>query len=115
GAPACVNQDIGRLDIAMNNALLMRRLQTTRHLRDQLQHPTRRWAESCGKRFQRLAIDILHAEKRPPPILAHFMDGHDIGMTQLGSRLGLTNKTSSELRALQMCSADEFQGHRTLQ
>ena len=82
GLAALGDEDISRLDIAMDDALRMRGVQSVSHFCAQLydffrwQRPSR---DVVGERY---ACQQLHRDERTPFMFVHFVDRADVGMVQ---------------------------------
>src|SRR5207253_2122826 len=74
-----VEQDVGRLEIAMQHAPLMRVLHRPGYRGQQLSSPAWLTPQAVEARRQTAAFDQLHAEVVLPLVLANFVDGHDVG------------------------------------
>ena len=55
--------------------------------------PLRRQGIGPGEFIQTAAGDVVHRVVRQAFVLAHFMDRHDVGMLEIGRRLGLGAET----------------------
>src|SRR4030095_13594530 len=73
----CVEKNVSRFDIAMENSVLVRVLNRARHFGDYFRClPHRHWRAAYY--FIKLAaLDKLHAEVTGTIALADFVDGHD--------------------------------------
>ncbi len=92
------DHDIGGLQVAMHDALLMRRRQRvgqrTGNLDDLLdREPARRDQE-----VEWLSFDQLHGQKVDAVGFLHRVDSDDVRMVELGEGLGLTAKAHQPLR-----------------
>ena len=79
-----VHKQICRLDIAVNDALAVRRSQRGCRLLAEGNHLVgTQWPSCLGQiLLQRLAVQQLHDQIRPPILLAGVEDGADVGMAQ---------------------------------
>ena len=66
----------------MDDALLVRRRQAERHLQPVLDHPARRHRLSLDLVAQRLPFEQLGDEVGQLRVLAHVVDGDDVGMAE---------------------------------
>jgi hypothetical protein len=60
-------------------------------------------------------LDELHAEVRLIVLLADLVDRDDMGVIELGDRLGLVPKAAEIVRAGQGTSPDQFDGHQAIE
>ena len=83
------DKDVGRLDIAMNNAFLVCRSEPGDHLHGEIKQLTGRQrlvllASALNQFAQRLPLEQLHHEKRLAFMFAEFVDGADVGVIENG-------------------------------
>ncbi len=82
GVPAIGDEDIGRLDIAVNDALGMRRVQRIGNFnREREQHLQFKWLATDAI-LQRHAFEAFHGDVGCSPAVADFVDSADIRMVQ---------------------------------
>ena len=98
GVAALGDEDVGGLDVAMNDPLGMRGIQRVGNLDRQTEHSFIFHGLSADAMLQRHALQKLHGNERLSPCLADFVDGANIGMIQRGSRPRLPPKTFQGLR-----------------
>src|SRR5207249_3910849 len=88
-----IQQDVPWLNIAMQNSVLVRKLNSARNLHEQLSRlPDGRWF-TFGDLIQATAFDELHAEVTRAVALPDFVNGNNLRMLQTRRRLGLMTKT----------------------
>ena len=95
---ATVEQDVSRLEIAMQNPVLMRVLHSARHFGHKPDAFARFTAQRGLGFLQAAAGRVFHAEERQPVFaLADFIDGKNIRMIETGCRFSFTSKTFQRL------------------
>ena len=95
---ATVEQDVSRLEIAMQNPVLMRVLHSARHFGHKPDAFARFTAQRGPGFLQAAAGRVFHAEERQPVFaLADFIDGKNIRMIETGRRFSFTSKTFQRL------------------
>jgi hypothetical protein len=90
--PSGVTLNVGGLEIAVNDALLMRSFERLGDLggeSDRFIHREGAPRESVGQRF---AVQELEDERRDPVRLLDAVDGGDVRMAQRGEETGLTRQ-----------------------
>ena len=92
GFAAAVEHDVARLEVAMNDPLLMRLVQGEGDLADQLQHHGDGPVGRRGPIVQRLALDVGHGQIGGVADGADVVDGADVGVVEGGSGPGLAVK-----------------------
>ena len=115
GVTAPGQEDVGRLDVAMDDALGMRRVQRIRHLDA---HPEKRahlHPAARDRLLQRLALQQFHRQVRPPLVVADFVDCADIRMIQRGRRPRLAAKPHQRIRILHQVIGQELDGGESLE
>ncbi len=88
---AVVDQDIGRFQIAVQDSALVGVLHRVGDCRHQLGRRPR-LLEFREPLREISPLDELHAEEATAVLFADVVDRHDIGMIELGDRLGLVAK-----------------------
>ena len=94
-----VDQDIRRLQVAVQDALLVG---VINRLGDDLGVTRRplRWHRTIAHDIRQVpSLNQLHGEIVLPVLFAGFMDGDDIGMVEIGRRLGFTPEAQDLLFA----------------
>ena len=108
------HQHVGRLDVAVDHALLVRVLDAVADLQEQIQAPTQRQRALLAVARDRLALDVFHHQ----PGAAQFVgtgivDERDGRMAHL--RQGLTfHLEMGALACVQAGVVDQFDGHLAL-
>jgi hypothetical protein len=109
---ARVEQDVGRFEVAVEDAALVRVMHRPRHRRNKLRGVAQvrsRLGRSAQHR-EAAALDELHGEVVLALVLADLVDGHDVGVIQLGGGLRLGAEALHVLRGRQVAGQDHFQG-----
>ncbi len=88
--PLFVHQDVFRLDVAMDDALVVRELQRLADLGDDLQRLARRKPAGPLELPQVQPIHEFHEEIGEPVHLTELVDRDNVRMVQLGQRAGLS-------------------------
>ncbi len=91
-AAAIDHEQIGRLDVTVNDAPGVRRGQSARRLLAQGEYLGRGKVVVGEIQLQRLASQQLHDQVGLSVLLAHVVDGADIGVIQGGGRPGLAQE-----------------------
>ncbi len=90
-APVGADHDVVGLEVAVNHGLGMGRGEPPPGRHEHIDD----LGDRAGRRFepaaQRDALDVLHHDEGGPAIFPDLVDRHDVGMGELGHRLGLEN------------------------
>lgn len=78
------DDDIGRLDVAMDDAAIVRMCQGSGDLRAIPHNQLRAQALRGDQRIERGALDKLHHDEMAAAGFAHFVDGADMRIVQAG-------------------------------
>lgn len=90
-APVLGDQHVGRLHVAVQDALAVRRAQHVEDGEPDLGGPPRRQRAVLADRLgERLALDQLHDDPRAVVLVDHVVDGHRAVVADPCDRLGLT-------------------------
>ena len=82
-----VEHDVGRLQVAMQDAALVRRREARAELpRDLERLVLRQPADAAQQRREILAVHVLHRQEQLPVDLADVVDAADVGMRRPGAR-----------------------------
>src|SRR6266566_5829139 len=104
----CIEQNVSRFDVPMENAVLMRVMHSACDLRDQFHRLPDRHRGSPDYFVKLSALDELHAEVARAIALADFVDGNDARMIEAGRSLGFTAKTFQVRFASPLTKANYF-------
>jgi hypothetical protein len=77
-------QDVGGLEVAVQDAVLVGVMHRPRHRRQQAGRRTRVFLQTRRVLAEVAALDELHGEVRPAVLFADFVDGHDVGQPRPG-------------------------------
>src|SRR5204862_686930 len=75
----CIEQNVPRLDITMENSMFMRVMNNACHLRDEFHRASNRHRLAPDHLIQSSAFDEFHTEIARTIALAIFLDWHDTG------------------------------------
>ncbi len=117
GAALLVDKDVARLDVPVDDALLVGAVQAVGDLDDEPDRFFDRPFLARGEdRFQAGPIHILHGDIEDAVVLAHVVDGDDVGMSDIARRLGLAQEALLGFNPLfglaVHIEADGLDGHR---
>ena len=115
GVPTLSHEEVGRLDIAMNDTLRMRRIERVGNLDRQVQQRLHFHRSRADAVLQRRAFEQFHGDERLPVLLADVMNSADIGMIQCGSCLRLTFEARQSLRVFGHILGKKLQRHEAVQ
>jgi hypothetical protein len=90
GVATSRDENVGRLDVAVDNSFGVRRVERVRNLNPQLQHLLKRQRLARNAVLERGAFHEFHRNKGLAVVFADFVDGANVGMIQSGSSLPLT-------------------------
>ena len=86
GVPALVDEDVRRLDVAMNDALCVGRIQPLGHIDGDLEDLLGLHGAALDEVLEGLPFQELHGDERPSVVGADLVNGADVGMIQRRSR-----------------------------
>ena len=109
GVPAPRDEDIRRLDVAMDDSLGMRRIERIRNLHAEIEHLLDRQRFIFDPVLQRLAIEKFHGDERLAIYFVHVVNRADIGMIQSGGRACFPSKSFERLAIRGKIFRQEFQ------
>jgi hypothetical protein len=112
---ALADEDIGRLDVAVDDAFGVRRIERIGNLDGQTEQSVGLDGPSSDAVCQRHALQQFHRNEGPPIDLVDFMDHANVGVVQRGRSLGLALKTAEGLRIVGQFLGKELQGNVTPQ
>jgi len=113
-APAC-DKDIGGLDVAMDDALLVRRVERLGNLHTQVEHLVQVHGFVPDQMLQGLAVQKLHDDEGMAVMLADFVNCADAGMVERRSGARFALEPLERLTVLGRLLGQELQRHRTAQ
>src|SRR5262249_54010547 len=94
-------KDVGWLQIAMNDASLVKRAERVEHGERNLNRFVRRERSSKKARAERLPVEKLHREEQSLSVFVDFVQLADIGMVDAGSGTRLTPQALSFLTVVE--------------
>ncbi len=115
GVPARGDEQIRGLDVAVHDALGVRRIQRVCDLNAQIEQQIEVERPAGDAVLQRGAVQKLHGDERAAFVLADFVDGADVGMVQRGGGARFAPETFQRLRVLDHIEGQEFQGDEAAQ
>src|SRR5262245_13316749 len=80
----CIEQNVPRFDVPMQNSVFMRVMNSPRQLRDEFRRRPDRHRLALQYLIKLSAFDKSHAEVASAVALAHFIDWYDARMIQAG-------------------------------
>src|SRR5262249_53148381 len=87
-----IEENVARLDVAVQDAVFMRVVNRTRQFRDEFRCMSSRDRRALCHVIELSAVDELHAEVAGTLALAHFVNGNDAWMIQVRGRFGFPAK-----------------------
>ena len=109
------DEKVGRLDVAMDDAFGMRRVERIGNFDRERQQRVQLHRTPGDHVLQGHAIEILHGDKRLAVLLANVVNGADVGMVQRRSRLRLALKAAERLGILGHFIGQELEGDKAMQ
>ena len=110
GVPALGDEDVGRLNVAMNDSLRVRGVEGIGDFNREPQQDIGLDGFSRNPVLEGDALKKLHGDEGLAVFLANVVDGADTGMVECRGRLGLTPKSFQRLPILGNVFGQEFQG-----
>ena len=110
GVSALGDEDVGGLDVAVDDALRMRGVERVGDLDAQIEHrfDLQRLARDAVP--QRLPLQKLHRDEGLPSDLVNFVDRADVRVVQSGRSLGLALEAAERLRVVGDFVGKKLQG-----
>src|SRR4030095_3649100 len=110
-----VEQDVARLDVTMQNAVLMRVMNGASYLSDEFRCISSRDRCSPCHFIELSTVDELHAEVAGAFALTYLMDGHDARMIETGCGFRLPAKALLMRLCSPIAQADHFECDDTIE
>ncbi len=107
--PGVGNEDIGGLDVAMNDAFFVAGGQCVRHLDADIQNLVDVHGLATQTLFQADALELLHDDERQAVHLFNVVDGADAGVVQLRGSAGLPQEAVHRLLVVDQVVRNELQ------
>jgi len=108
------HQDVRRLDVAMDNAFSVRRVQGVGNLGCQIEQQLNLQWLTQEAMLQRDAIEKLHRDEGAAFFFADVVNRADVGMVQRGCRFGFTAKSLQRLTIMGQVFRQELECHETV-
>ncbi len=115
GVAAIGDEDIRRLDIAVDDALRMRHIEGVGNFNGEVLQILQFHRAARDGVFQRLAFQIFHGDEGGAILLADIMDRADVGMIQGRGGLRFALKARQRLRVLGNLIGQKFQRHEAVE
>src|SRR5437868_13368541 len=109
------NENVGRLNVAMNDAFGVGGVERIGDLNGQIQQSLRLQRTSADDLLQALPFQILHHNEQPSLVLANLMDGADVGMIQRRSGASLAAETLQSWRIIGDLVGQKFESNEAAQ
>ena len=106
------HENVGRLDVAMDDAFGVRGIKGVGNLDGQRQNEFWFHRLPCDAMLQRQTVQTLHGNERFAVLVVDFVDGADVRMIQGRSGLGFALETAEGLRIFGYVVGQELQGHK---
>ena len=110
-----VEQQVLRLDVAMDDAVGVRVLQRLADRRHDGQRLLRSETPGLHRLAQVHAVDEFHEQVVKPAGLAEVMDRHDVRMAQLRERLGFAGESFGKCRVVAALGRQQLERHHTVE
>ena len=104
------DENIGGLNVAMDDVLGMRSIQGIGNLGTDIQNSLEVHWPACNQMLERVAFEILHGDEQPPLMLGDLIDGANVGVIQSRGGAGFATKTLEGLRILGNVIGQKFEG-----
>ena len=110
-----VKQDVGRLQVAVDDAAPVRVFNGLAHLADQRRGLAGRQRPIGQSLSEALPVDIAHREVMLAFMMAHLVNRHDARMVKIGSRLGLKVEAKDIGPVGELARQDHLERNRSVQ
>jgi len=107
-------EDVGGLDVAMDDAFGMGRIQRVGNLDAQFQHLIHFQSLALDAVLERLTFEQLHSDERLPVLLANVVNRTDVRVVQCGRGLGLALEAGQRLRVTSNVWRQELESDKTM-
>jgi hypothetical protein len=116
GHPIARDEDVARLDVAMDDPVLVGIREAVADLHHQRQLALEGQILALADHLpQLLPFQVLHDDEQAPRILAQVVDGDDVGVAQPCAGLRLAEKARAQLIARVHVLGDDLEGDHALQ
>ena len=113
--PALGHENVGGLDVPVNDALGVRRVKRIRRLHAQRQQGIQLHGPVLDHMLESFAVQEFHGDERKAVLLANVVDRADVGVVECGRGLGFALETAERLRVAGHFIGKELQGHEATQ
>jgi len=113
--PAFGDENVRRLDVAVDNTLGVRRIEGLGNLNRQVEQHIGFHRLSADPMFQGGPFHQLHGDKRLPVLLANIVNGANVRVVQCGGRLRFAFETRQRLRIAGHAFRKKFQRYEAVQ
>jgi hypothetical protein len=113
--PRLRHDDVRRLEVAVDDAVLVRVMDAARHLLDQREDRAKLNALLEQEPAERLPLDELHDEEHPTAFLARVIDRDKVRVRQAGRRLRLALEPPAHRLVRRRHLLHHLEGHRAIQ
>ena len=104
------DQDVGRLDVAVDEILLVRRVERLGDLGEELDRSLGGERTVLGNELREVvALDVAHGEEEDTAIFARLVDGDDVGMVERGRDPRLAQEALAEALVLGELGGDHLE------
>src|SRR6266481_7235511 len=103
-----IKQDVSRFNVAMENSMFMRVVDSACDLRDQFHRAPNRYRLAPGHFIKLATFDEFHAEVARAVTLTDFVDRNDTGMLQTGGGFCFKAKAFQGRFARPLAKANDF-------
>ncbi len=115
GVSTLGDENVCGLDVAVENALGVRRIQPVGHFDGQRQQGLQLQRTAHDRVLQRHAVQEFHGDESLAVLLINFVDGADVGMVERRCRLRLPLKAAERLRVAGNLSGKELERDEAVQ
>ncbi len=110
------DKDVGGLDVAVNDPLLVGVVEALADLDHDRQLVLDQQALAGGDQLaQFAALQEFHDDVELALLLTHVVDGHDVGVVEAGTGLGLAEESRADFLGDVDVVGDDLEGHQTVQ
>jgi hypothetical protein len=109
------HEDVGRFDVAMDDAGSMSRVQRVRDVDAERQDDLNLQWTPCDPVLQRQSVQKLHGDEGLAVLVVNFVDGADVRMIQCRSSLGFALKAGEGLRIFGYVVGQELEGNKAVE
>ena len=115
GVAASGHEDVGGLDVAMHDALGVRRIERVGDLNAKVEEGVGFQGPARHAVLEGLAVEQFHDDEALALMLANLVNGADVGMVERGRGAGFAAETLDRLRVLGNLVGQKLQGDKAAQ